>query len=61
MTVANLTSLQISDVKAATPFNRLPDLDSVAGLVVFFCSKENRSVTGQAVAVDLGFSNACLI
>jgi NAD(P)-dependent dehydrogenase (short-subunit alcohol dehydrogenase family) len=61
MTMANLTLQQISEVKAATPFDRLPDLDSVTGLVAFFCSKENSSVTGQSVAVDLGFSNACLI
>src|SRR5580692_2830352 len=43
MTMANLTPHQISEVKVATPFGRLPDLDSVTGLVAFFCSKENSS------------------
>jgi NAD(P)-dependent dehydrogenase (short-subunit alcohol dehydrogenase family) len=61
MTRANLKPEQLRRVQESTLFDRLPDLQSVAALVAFLCSADNQSVTGQSVAVDLGFSHARLI
>lgn len=58
MTAQNLTPEQLARVAQATRFGRLPDLGSVAELVCFLCSPQNRSISGQSIAVDLGFSNA---
>lgn len=61
MTRANLSGEQIARITAATPFARLPTVGDVAALVAFLCSPANVSVTGQFVAVDLGFRNAHLV
>ena len=61
MTRQNLTSEQIGRIAGMTKFGRLPALNDVAALVAFFCSPANTSITGQFVAVDLGFQNARLV
>ena len=61
MTRANLSGEQIGRIAAMTKFNRLASLGDVAALVAFLCSAANTSVTGQFVAVDLGFQNARLV
>lgn len=61
MTRANLSPEQIERIAGATPFARLSTVEDVAGLVTFLCSPANVSITGQFVAVDLGFRNAHLV
>ncbi len=61
MTRQNLTADQIATLSKATLFNRLPTLDSVVNLVLFLCSSENTSLTGQFIAVDLGFSRVRIL
>nr|WP_167075153.1 SDR family oxidoreductase [Sphingomonas vulcanisoli] len=61
MTHKNLSSAQIAQVKGSTPFNRLPRVEDVAATVAFLCSPANTSITGQFVAVDLGFRHARLV
>jgi 3-oxoacyl-[acyl-carrier protein] reductase len=61
MTRQNLTSEQIGRIAGMTKFDRLPPLGDVAALVGFLCSAANTSITGQFVAVDLGFQNARLV
>lgn len=56
MTRAMLTREQIDRFARATPFERLTSLDDVAGAVVFLCSDRNTGVTGQSIAVDLGYT-----
>lgn len=58
MTRSMLTDDQLTMVEQATGFGRLVDLDAVAGVVGFLCSPANTAVTGQSIAVDLGFSIA---
>lgn len=57
MTRENLTESQMSSVKKATHFDRLPTLEDVARTVFFLSSKENTGLTGQFIKVDLGFSD----
>jgi NAD(P)-dependent dehydrogenase (short-subunit alcohol dehydrogenase family) len=57
MTRENLTEVQMSSVKKATHFDRLPTLGDVARTVFFLSSKENTGLTGQFIKVDLGFSD----
>lgn len=61
MTRANLSPDQLSRVQNATLFGRLPETYDIASLAAFLCSSQNRSITGQSIAVDLGFSHAHLI
>ena len=61
MTRQNLTPEQIGRIAGMTKFGRLAALDDVAALVAFLCSAANTSITGQFVAVDLGFQNARLV
>jgi len=61
MTRANLSTEQIARISGMTKFGRLAALDDVAALVAFLCSPANTSITGQFVAVDLGFQNARLV
>lgn len=61
MTAANLGPAQIDLIKAKTTADRLPDLDTVAEMILFLCSAENRSISGQSIPVDLGMSNAILV
>jgi NAD(P)-dependent dehydrogenase (short-subunit alcohol dehydrogenase family) len=61
MTRQNLTPEQIDRISGMTKFGRLAALGDVAALVAFLCSAANTSITGQFVAVDLGFQNARLV
>lgn len=61
MTHRNLTAAQVTALSNATLFGRLPDLDAVANLVLFLCSAENAGITGQFIAVDLGFSGVRIV
>ena len=61
MTRQNLTPEQIGRMAGMTKFSRLAALGDVAALVAFLCSPANTSITGQFVAVDLGFQNARLV
>jgi NAD(P)-dependent dehydrogenase (short-subunit alcohol dehydrogenase family) len=61
MTRQNLTPEQIGRIAGMTKFDRLAALGDVAALVAFLCSAANTSITGQFVAVDLGFQNARLV
>jgi 3-oxoacyl-[acyl-carrier protein] reductase len=61
MTHANLRPEQLSAIMASTLFNALPSSQSVADLITFLCSQSAGSMTGQSIAVDLGFSNARLV
>lgn len=61
MTRQNLTPEQIDQIAGMTKFNRLAALGDVAALVAFLCSAVNTSITGQFLAVDLGFQNARLV
>jgi 3-oxoacyl-[acyl-carrier protein] reductase len=58
MTRAMLTPEQIDRVERMTPFGRLATPQDVAEMAEFLCSDRNRSITGQFVAVDLGFQHA---
>ena len=57
MTRAMLSGEQIDGVAGATGFGRLTSLQDVAGLTAHLCSPANTGVTGQSIAVDLGFSH----
>jgi hypothetical protein len=61
MTRQNLSPEQIGRIAGMTKFERLAALGDVAALVGFLCSPANTSITGQFVAVDLGFQNARLV
>lgn len=58
MTRKMLSVEQVAAAEAATGFGRLVDLPAVTGTVAFLCSSSNTAITGQSVAVDLGFSVA---
>ena len=61
MTRANVAPAQIEALSASTPFKRLTDLETVAELVGFLCGPRNLSLTGQSIAIDLGFSNVRIL
>lgn len=61
MTEANLTAEQIALFRAKSPNDRLPDLATLADTILFLSSPENRSVSGQSIAIDCGMSNASLV
>lgn len=57
MTRSMLSAEQISAFEQATGFGRLVSLDDVVNTVAFLCSARNSGITGQSIAVDLGFSH----
>lgn len=58
MTRGMLSDAQLAAVAGATGFDTLVPLDAVTSMVAYLCSAANTGVTGQSVAVDLGFSVA---
>ncbi len=61
MTRRNLSAEQIGRLTEGTQFGRLPQLEDVASLVCYLCSKENTGITGQFIASDLGFSHVRIV
>jgi NAD(P)-dependent dehydrogenase (short-subunit alcohol dehydrogenase family) len=61
MTRRNLTAHQIESLTSATGFERLPTLEDVSSLILHLCSPQNTAITGQSIAVDLGFSHVRLV
>lgn len=56
MTRTVLTAEQTDRFKQATGFGRLVSPTDVANAVWFLCSSLNNGITGQSLAVDLGYS-----
>lgn len=61
MTRANLSADQIGRLEAATPGSQLAGVADVAAVVEFCCSPAHRSITGQFLTVDKGFSHARIV
>ena len=61
MTRRNLNDEQIKLLSGATKFGTLPQLEDVASLVCYLCSRENTGITGQFIASDLGYSHARIV
>lgn len=61
MTRANLSIEQIGRLEAATPGSRLAGIADVAAVVEFCCSPVHRSITGQFLTVDKGFTHARIV
>ncbi|WDU62274.1 SDR family oxidoreductase [Pseudomonas poae] len=61
MTRANLSAEQIGRLEAATPGSQLAGVADVAAVVEFCCSPGHRSITGQFLTVDKGFSHARIV
>jgi NAD(P)-dependent dehydrogenase (short-subunit alcohol dehydrogenase family) len=61
MTRGALSAEQIDRLSASTNFGKLPRLRDVASLVCFLCSAENTGITGQFIAVDLGYSHVRIV
>lgn len=61
MTRANLSADQIGRLEAATPGSRLAGVADVAAVVEFCCSPAHRSITGQFLTVDKGFTHARIV
>lgn len=61
MTRANLSAEQIGRLEAATPGSRLAGVADVAAVVEFCCSPAHRSITGQFLTVDKGFTHARIV
>lgn len=55
MTKKNLTEEEIKNIEKNIPTGRFQSEEEIAEAVVFFCSKKNKSITGQLLAVDGGF------
>jgi len=56
MTRKNLTGQELAAVTANIPTGRLQEAREIADMIAFLCSECNRSITGQLIAVDGGFT-----
>ena len=61
VTHSNLKPGQSARLGGETGFDRLTSVDDVVAAVEFLCSVRNTGVTGQSLAVDLGFTHARLV
>lgn len=61
MTRAALTPSQLEALASSTRFQRLTAVADVVSLVCYLCSEANTGVTGQSIAVDLGYSVGRLV
>jgi len=61
MAHANLSAEQVARVSAKTTLGRLPDLGTLAEMIIFLCSPDNKAISGQSITVDLGMSNVSLV
>ncbi|WP_026523818.1 SDR family NAD(P)-dependent oxidoreductase [Butyrivibrio sp. MB2005] len=55
MTKKNLSDDEIESIKQNIPTGRFQDTKEIADAVAFLCSENNKSITGQFLAVDGGF------
>lgn len=56
MTRKNLTGQELAAITANIPTGRLQEAREIAEMTAFLCSDYNRSITGQLIAVDGGFT-----
>lgn len=56
MTRKNLSQEEIDDIPKNIPTHRFQTVDDIANMCLFLCSDMNKSITGQLIAVDGGFS-----
>ena len=56
LTYQNNSPEQIEVLRQGVPMARLGEPKEVAKLVVFLCSDDNSFMTGQAIAIDGGFT-----
>lgn len=56
MTKKNLTSQEIRMIEQRIPTGRFQTEEDIAELAIFLCSAANRSITGQLIAVDGGYT-----
>tara|TARA_R110002012_G_C11677044_1_gene613909 strand:- start:21778 stop:22434 length:657 start_codon:yes stop_codon:yes gene_type:complete len=61
MTRAALSADQIAAIGEATLFDALPTPQAVASTIAFLCSSRNTGITGQSIAVDLGYSHVRIV
>lgn len=57
MTRNNLSVEQIHQIETSTGFSRLVDIEDVSNVVYYLCSNQNKSMSGQFITVDLGYSH----
>lgn len=55
MTRKNLSEAEIKNIEKNIPTGRFQREEEIADAVCFLCSEENKSITGQLLAVDGGF------
>lgn len=55
MTKNNLSVDEIESIKESIPTKRFQTEEEISSIVGFLCSDENKSITGQSIAVDGGF------
>ena len=55
---ADVTPKDLADYSKLTALRRQGTPADIASLVCYLCSPLNRSITGQSIAVDLGFTHA---
>lgn len=56
MTKRNLSKEEIQSIEASIPTGKFQEEVDIANLVAFLCSDLNRSITGQLIGVDGGFT-----
>lgn len=56
MTKKNLSEQELAAIIAGIPTGRLQQTREIADMVAFLCSECNKSITGQLIAVDGGFT-----
>lgn len=61
MTRQNLSEEQLKRLENATLFSGLPQLEDVVRLAAYLSSDGIKGITGQFIAVDLGFSHVRLV
>lgn len=61
MTRAMLQPEQLAAFEQATGFGRLVQLEDVTSLIGWLCSEQNNGVTGQSIAVDLGYTSGRIV
>ena len=55
MTRKNLSDEDIKEITKMIPTGKFQEPEEVANTTLFLCSEENKSITGQYIAVDGGF------